>query len=98
MEISSANAVTMQAAEAAVSLQVRTPEAQAKAREVIQAVKSVNESGAFGLNSELTFVLDRETGRPLVRIVDKKTREVLQQIPPEYVLRMAEELKKSVRG
>jgi flagellar protein FlaG len=46
----------------------------------------------FGENSELTFVLDRQTRRPLVRIIDKKTNEVIRQIPPEYALRMAEYL------
>jgi uncharacterized FlaG/YvyC family protein len=29
----------------------------------------------------------------VVRIVDRQTNEVIQQIPPEYVLRMAQELK-----
>jgi flagellar protein FlaG len=47
----------------------------------------------FGQNSELTFVLDRETHRALVRLIDRKTNEVIRQIPPEYLLRMAQDLK-----
>jgi flagellar protein FlaG len=47
----------------------------------------------FGTNSELTFVLDRETHRPVVRIVDRATNEPIRQIPPEYVLRIAEDLR-----
>lgn len=62
-------------------------------REMIRAVKAINATELFGQNNELTFVLDRETHRPLVRIVDKKTRQVIRQIPPEYALRMAEDLK-----
>ncbi len=71
------------------------PELAAEHRELIRAVKAINPSELFGQNSELTFVLDRETRRPLVRIVDRNTNELIQQIPPEYVLRMAEDLKSS---
>ena len=60
-------------------------------RQLIQAVKALNPTDLFGQDSELTFVFDRHTHRALVRVVDKKTREVLMQIPPERVIRMAEE-------
>jgi uncharacterized FlaG/YvyC family protein len=30
----------------------------------------------------------------LIQVVDRKTREVVSQVPPEYVLRLAEDLKK----
>ncbi len=72
-------------------------EANPAQRQLIQAVKALNATEMFGQDSELTFVLDRETRRPLVRIIDKKTNEVIRQIPPEYALRMAEYLK-SDRG
>jgi len=62
-------------------------------RVLIQAVKAVNVADLFGQNSELTFVLDRESRRPLVRLIDRDTNEVIRQIPPEYVLRLAEELR-----
>ncbi len=71
------------------------PERTAEQREIIQAIKAVNATEMFGQNSELTFVLDRQTHRPLVRIVDRKTNELIQQIPPEYLLRMAEDLKRT---
>ena len=74
-----------------VSVQAVTPEILAENREIIEAVKAVNAAELFGQNSELTFVIDRETRRPLIRIVDRETREVLQQIPAEYALRMAGE-------
>jgi uncharacterized FlaG/YvyC family protein len=63
-------------------------------RTLIQAVKAVNASEMLGQDNELTFVLDRNTRRAVVRIVNKQTGEVVQQIPAEYVLRMAEELKR----
>jgi flagellar protein FlaG len=74
-----------------VNVQAVTPELQAENREVIEAVKAINAAELFGQNSELTFIIDRETRRPLVRIVDRETKEVLQQIPTEYAIRMAEE-------
>ena len=64
----------------------------AETREVIQAVRAVNAAELLGTNSELTFLVDRGTQRPVIRLVDKETRDVIQQIPPEYVLRMAEDL------
>ena len=88
MEISSVNL----SHPAPADVQSPSPEARAESRDLIQAVKALNASEMFGQNSELTFVMDRETHRPLVRIVDKETREVIRQIPPEYALRMAEDL------
>ena len=69
-------------------------------RTLIHAVKAVNAAGLLGQDNlgqdnELTFVLDRSTRRAVVRIVNRETREVVDQIPNEYVLRMAEELKRS---
>ena len=63
-------------------------------RTLIQAVKAVNATEMFGQENELTFFLDRASRRAVARIVNKKTREVVQQIPAEYVLRMAEEIKR----
>jgi uncharacterized FlaG/YvyC family protein len=40
-------------------------------------------------------VVDRASRRAIVRIVDKQTHEVINQIPAEYVLRLAEELTRS---
>ena len=68
-------------------------EKPAEQRELIQAVKAVNVAELFGQNSELTFVLDRETRRPLVRLIDRETNEIIRQIPPDYVLQMAAELR-----
>jgi flagellar protein FlaG len=89
MEISAVNSIL---SSATAPSPVKSPEAQAESRQLIRAVKKLNESELLGNNNELTFVLDRETKRPLVRIVNRETKEVVQQIPPEYVLRMAEEL------
>ena len=70
-------------------------EAAQEQRTLIHAAKAVNAANLLGEDNELTFFLDRNTRRAVVRIVNKETREVVDQIPNEYVLRMAEELKRS---
>ncbi len=66
---------------------------QSAAPELTQAVKAVNAAKLFGQDSELNFVLDRETRRLVVRLVNKDTRKVIRQIPSEEVLRRAEEIR-----
>lgn len=69
------------------------PEIAAENRELVAAVRAVNAAGMFGPDSELNFVMDRETNRLVVRLVDRKTQEVIRQTPAEYILRLAEQLK-----
>ena len=67
----------------------------AEQREVVQAVKAVNGTEMFGADNELRFQKDPETNRFVVRVINKKTREVISQVPEEYVLQLAEDIKKS---
>ncbi len=67
------------------------PELRPEDRELIKAVRALNATELFGEEHELAFLIDRQSRRPVVRIVDKETKEVVRQIPPEYVLRMAED-------
>ncbi len=61
-------------------------------REVVAAARSINASGYLGQN-QIVFVMDRGTHRAIMRIVDRETNEVVLQLPPEYVLQLAQELK-----
>jgi len=65
------------------------------APELIQAVKAVNGAKLFGHDAELSFTMDRESKRFVVRLVDKETRKVIRQIPAEDVLRQADNLGRS---
>jgi uncharacterized FlaG/YvyC family protein len=67
----------------------------AEQREVVQAVKAINGTEMFGPENELRFQKDPETNRYVVRVINRKTREVVSQVPEEYVLRLAEDLKRS---
>jgi uncharacterized FlaG/YvyC family protein len=92
MELGRASNIGPAAADSAVSSpHAISAEQAAEQRELIKAVKAVNAAELFGQNSELTFVFDRQTQRALVRVVDKQTHRLVMQIPPEYVIRLAEE-------
>jgi flagellar protein FlaG len=58
-----------------------------------QAVATVNNSSVLGAGTEITFSVDPDTNRLLVRLVDSNTHEVLRQVPTEYVLRLARQLR-----
>lgn len=66
----------------------------AEKREVLQAVKAINGTEMFGSENELRFQKDAETNRFVVRVVNRQTSEVLSQMPEEYVLRLAADMKK----
>jgi len=72
---------------------VAVPEHAAEIRDIVQAVKALNAARTFGDQNEITFALDRTTKQAVIRIVDRQTQELVSQIPPDYVLRLAEDLK-----
>lgn len=89
MNIDSLHSVGQSLPAAAATLPI---EKLSEHRELIQAVKALNAAELFGQNQELTFAVDRETRRPVMRLVDRDTNELIRQIPPELVLRMAQDL------
>ncbi len=66
----------------------------AEHRQVVQAVKAVNGTEMFGPENELRFQKDPATKRMVVKVVNRQTREVVSQVPAEYVLRLAEDIRK----
>lgn len=62
-------------------------------RDIVQAVKALNGTEMFGQDNQLRFQKDPQTGRMVVKLVNSKTNEVVSQIPPEYVLNLAQDLK-----
>ena len=60
-------------------------------RALLQAVKAVNAAQLFGQENEVTFIIDRAANIAVVRIVNKDTGELVEQIPSEQMLKMAEE-------
>jgi flagellar protein FlaG len=76
-------------------VQAPTPAQTAEHRELVKAVKAVNQAELFGQGNELTYAIDRDTRRLVTRIVDKNTGDLVDQIPAEYVLRLAEKYKQN---
>ena len=66
----------------------------AQNREIVQAVKAVNNAELYGPNQEIVYQQDTASKRMVVRVVDSATKQVLVQIPPEYVLALAADLGK----
>jgi uncharacterized FlaG/YvyC family protein len=88
MNISSISNLSSHLTAAVETAQPKPPSQDQKA--LIQAVKTVNAAELFGQENELTFIINRAANIAVVRIVNKKTGEVVEQIPNEQVLRMAE--------
>ncbi len=94
MDVSSINPAVVTADYSATQPRTVPHQEAAQRRQLIQAAKSVNDSGILGHN-QLVFLIDSQTHRPIIRVEDSETHEVLVQIPPEYVLRLAEDLRAS---
>ena len=69
------------------------PEKAAEQRSIVQAVKALNATEMFGQDNQLTFQRDPYSQRMVIKVINKKTHEVVDQIPQEYLLRLAEDLK-----
>lgn len=72
--------------------QVQKPEAPSPA-DLQQALKEV-QTAINGVANDLRFSIDEDTGRTLIKIVDRETDEVIKQIPSEELLRIAKALDK----
>jgi len=91
MDINALSRITQAMPAAATAI---TPDKAAENREVVQAVKALNNTQMFGEDNDLVFQKDPQTQRMVIKVVNRKTQDVISQIPPEYVLRLAEDLKK----
>ncbi len=67
-------------------------------RELIRTVKQIDAAELFGEGSELSFTRDPETKRPVIRVINRETHEVIWQAPPEYVLQVARQLQHEAPG
>ena len=63
------------------------------AREVVTAVHEVNKSELMGEGRQLTFSYDPQTRRPVIQIIEQSTGDVIDQIPQETLLQLAQQLK-----
>ena len=64
----------------------QTGEQQAKNERIKKAVEELNKK--INANSEAVFGVHEETNRVTIKIVDKTTKEVIKEVPPEKTLDM----------
>jgi uncharacterized FlaG/YvyC family protein len=81
MEVNQVTSTPVPLINSAVETQVHV------APELTHAVAAINGAQLFGQDTELSFLMDRESKRFVVRLVDKSTHKVIRQMPSEEVLR-----------
>ncbi|BCX89078.1 flagellar protein FlaG [Methylomarinovum tepidoasis] len=62
--------------------------------QVAQAVKQINDY-LQTVQRNLEFSIDRDTRQVVVKVLDAESGEVVRQIPPESVLKLAKAMKES---
>ena len=67
-------------------------EIAAQNRVLSAAVKLLNDAGAAGNSHEFSIAIDPKTRQAVIRIIDQSTREVIEQLPSEYLLRVAQQI------
>jgi|GEM_PF-2551943 len=60
----------------------------------VEPVKASNRSELLGDRRELKPLVDAETDRLVMQVVDKHTEEVIFQAPPEITLEMARDVRR----
>ncbi|MEI9972856.1 MAG: flagellar protein FlaG [Ignavibacteriota bacterium] len=90
MDVNALSRITQGAPAAATPLK---EDVVSQNRQVVQAVKALNQSEMFGEDNGLEFQRDPESRRWVVKVVNRTTGDVVSQVPAEYVLRLAEDLK-----
>ena len=61
---------------------------QTMMRDLDKAVQNMNEMMSHG-RSQLSFTIDPTLNRTVVRVTDRETGEVIRELPPESMLRVA---------
>lgn len=75
------------------SAQVQQPATVPDIGQLSQAVKNINKLLQDALPPQnLEFIVDEESDRPIVKVVDQNTKEVLRQIPSEEAIELAKAL------
>lgn len=64
----------------------------------VEVDRVVNELNELVQNTQraLQFSVDQDSGRTVIRVMDKETDEVIRQIPPEEALKLAQRFEDSL--
>lgn len=94
MEIGPLNRVSISAPVAADAVQ----ESLGLMPELVVAIRTLNRPEFLERGREWKLRRRAVGRRPMVEVVDRETGEILDELPPEQVLRMAAELEKEPEG
>ena len=83
------NPLASAALESSFSPAERSADQTAQRRQLVQAIQQINGTSAVPEGHEISIFLDPATKQPVTKLVDSQTREVISQIPAEYILRIA---------
>ena len=75
----------------AQAAQLATDNRPVSGDQLTAAVKAANDFVSL-VNDSVQFSVDNETGKTVVKVIDKSTEEVLRQIPSEEMLAIAKAL------
>ena len=67
-----------------VAPQVSAEKASAIAKDLNEAMRVIN--------TQLSFSVDKATGKMVIKVTDEQTKQVIRQIPPEDMLRISERI------
>jgi flagellar protein FlaG len=70
---------------------VQQPTSVPNMEQVKEAVQKANQT-MQALSNDLEFLIDEESDRTIVRVIDQATKEVIRQMPSEEVLEIAKAL------
>jgi uncharacterized FlaG/YvyC family protein len=71
-----------------------SPGDRARTQAVVAAVQVLNQAGVAAADREVTYSTDSATGKLVIQVVDRQSRNVIVQWPSEYGLALAEEYSK----
>lgn len=60
-----------------------------------KAIKQLNQT-AEALNVELKFIINQDSGRVVVKVIDKTHDKVIREIPPEKTVDLVAQMKKAL--
>ena len=75
------------------NVQPETPATPASANQVQQAVEEIQQT-MEKLAQNLQFLIDKDTGITVIKVLDSQTQEVIRQIPTEEAVSIARTLDK----
>jgi uncharacterized FlaG/YvyC family protein len=67
-------------------------------QDLIRSVNSINPTELFGEGTEMTFDMDPQSKRVVVKILNRQTQEVVAQLPAQYVLDLARQTSENPSG